>query len=31
VINAICNALGIKDVPMPATPFTVWQAARQAA
>jgi carbon-monoxide dehydrogenase large subunit len=31
VINAICNALGVKDVPMPATPFTVWQAARQAA
>ena len=29
-INAICNALGVKDVPMPATPFTVWQAARQA-
>ncbi|MBQ0961115.1 xanthine dehydrogenase family protein molybdopterin-binding subunit [Ideonella sp. 4Y11] len=27
VINAICNALGVKDVPMPATPFTVWKAA----
>ena len=26
VINAICNALGVKDVPMPATPFAVWQA-----
>ena len=31
VINAICNALGVKDVPMPATPYTVWQAARAAA
>lgn len=28
VINAICDALGVKDVPMPATPFTVWRAAR---
>lgn len=28
VINAICDALGVKDVPMPATPHTVWQAAR---
>ncbi len=28
VINAICHALGVKDVPMPATPFTVWKAAR---
>jgi carbon-monoxide dehydrogenase large subunit len=31
VINAICDALGVKDVPMPATPYTVWkivQAAR---
>ena len=28
VINAICNALGVKDVPMPATPYTVWKAAR---
>lgn len=27
VINAICHALGVKDVPMPATPFTVWKAA----
>lgn len=26
VINAICDALGLKDVPMPATPHTVWQA-----
>ena len=30
VINAICHALGVKDVPMPATPFVVWQAARAA-
>jgi len=30
VINAICHALGVKDVPMPATPYTVWQAARGA-
>jgi carbon-monoxide dehydrogenase large subunit len=29
VINAICDALGVKDVPMPATPYTVWQAARR--
>jgi len=28
VINAICNALAVKDVPMPATPHTVWKAAR---
>ncbi len=26
VINAICHALGVKDVPMPATPHTVWKA-----
>ena len=25
VINAICHALGVDDVPMPATPHTVWQ------
>ncbi len=31
VINAICNALGIKDLAMPATPYTVWQAAQAAA
>ena len=30
VINAICNALGIKDMPMPASPFAVWQAAQNA-
>ncbi|UUX96093.1 xanthine dehydrogenase family protein molybdopterin-binding subunit [Aquabacterium sp. J223] len=28
VINAICDALGVPDIPMPATPYTVWQAAR---
>ncbi len=26
VINAICHALGLKDMPMPATPHTVWKA-----
>jgi aerobic carbon-monoxide dehydrogenase large subunit len=26
VINAITDALGVRDVPMPATPLTVWQA-----
>ncbi|MEY4747805.1 MAG: carbon monoxide dehydrogenase large chain CoxL [Pseudomonadota bacterium] len=31
VINAICSALGVKDVPMPATPHIVWQAARSSA
>jgi len=31
VINAICNAIGVKDLPMPATPHTVWQAIRAAA
>jgi carbon-monoxide dehydrogenase large subunit len=30
VINAICNALGVKDVPMPATPYTVQEAAQAA-
>ena len=30
VINAICHALGVKDMPMPATPFAVWTAARSA-
>ena len=28
VINAICHALGVKDVPMPATPHTVWNVIR---
>ncbi|WP_088280628.1 xanthine dehydrogenase family protein molybdopterin-binding subunit [Ideonella sp. A 288] len=31
VINAICHALGVKDVPMPASPYTVWKAAQAAA
>ncbi len=30
IINAICNALGVKDVPMPATPYAVWTAAKSA-
>jgi len=30
VINAICDAIGVKDVPMPATPHTVWQAMQAA-
>jgi carbon-monoxide dehydrogenase large subunit len=31
VINAICHALGVKDVPMPASPHTVWMAVQAAA
>ena len=31
VMNAICHALGVPDVPMPATPHAVWQAAQAAA
>jgi carbon-monoxide dehydrogenase large subunit len=27
LMNAVCDALGVKDVPMPASPFTVWKAA----
>lgn len=30
VINAICDALGLKDIAMPATPHTVWQAIQSA-
>ena len=30
VINAICDAIGTKNVPMPATPLAVWQAMRAA-
>ncbi|MEJ5999817.1 xanthine dehydrogenase family protein molybdopterin-binding subunit [Paucibacter soli] len=30
VINAICNAIGVKDVPMPATPHAVWMAIQSA-
>jgi carbon-monoxide dehydrogenase large subunit len=29
LINAITDALGIKDIPMPATPQTVWRALQQ--
>ena len=31
LINAICDALGIKALPMPASPYTVWRAAQQGA
>ena len=31
VMNAITDALGVKDVPMPATPHTVWQTIQQGA
>jgi len=31
LINAVCNALGVKDVPMPASPYNVWKAAQAAA
>jgi carbon-monoxide dehydrogenase large subunit len=30
LINAICNALGVKDVPMPASPYNVWKVAQAA-
>jgi aerobic carbon-monoxide dehydrogenase large subunit len=30
VINAVCNAIGVKSVEMPATPNAVWQAMRAA-
>ncbi|MFT7776476.1 xanthine dehydrogenase family protein molybdopterin-binding subunit [Roseateles sp.] len=30
VINAICNAIGVRDLPMPATPCTVWTALQSA-
>ncbi len=29
LMNAICDALGVKDVPMPASPFHVWRAAQE--
>jgi carbon-monoxide dehydrogenase large subunit len=29
VINAICDALGVRDVRMPASPFHVWQALQE--
>jgi carbon-monoxide dehydrogenase large subunit len=28
LINAVCNAIGVHDVPMPATSYTVWKAMR---
>mgnify|MGYP005812553931 CR=1 FL=1 len=31
LINAICHALGVKDMPMPASPHQVWKAAQAAA
>ena len=31
LINAICHALGVKDVPMPASPYNVWKVAQAAA
>ncbi|HEY8876019.1 MAG TPA: molybdopterin cofactor-binding domain-containing protein, partial [Roseateles sp.] len=30
VMNAICDAIGVKDLPMPATPCTVWTALQSA-
>jgi carbon-monoxide dehydrogenase large subunit len=29
-MNAVCNAIGVKDLPMPATPCTVWTALQSA-
>jgi carbon-monoxide dehydrogenase large subunit len=29
LINAITDALGVKDIAMPATPQTVWRALQQ--
>jgi carbon-monoxide dehydrogenase large subunit len=31
LINAVCHALGLKDVPMPASPHNVWKAIQAAA
>ena len=31
VINAVCHALGIKDMPMPASPHNVWKAIQASA
>jgi carbon-monoxide dehydrogenase large subunit len=28
VINALCDALGVDDVPMPATPQRIWEILR---
>jgi carbon-monoxide dehydrogenase large subunit len=30
VINAICDAIGVKDIEMPATPERVWRAMQKA-
>jgi carbon-monoxide dehydrogenase large subunit len=30
IINALCHALGVTDIEMPATPQRVWQALQQA-
>ena len=29
-MNAVCDALGVKDMPMPASPYNVWKALNQA-
>ena len=31
VMNALTDALGVKDLPMPATPEVVWRAAQRTA
>jgi aerobic carbon-monoxide dehydrogenase large subunit len=31
LINAVCHALGVKDVPMPASPHNVWKAIQASA
>jgi carbon-monoxide dehydrogenase large subunit len=28
LINAVCNAIGVHDVPMPASPYNVWKSMR---
>jgi carbon-monoxide dehydrogenase large subunit len=28
LINAVCDAIGVHDIPMPATPYAVWKAMR---
>jgi carbon-monoxide dehydrogenase large subunit len=30
LINAVCNAIGVKDLPMPASPYNVWRAVQAA-
>jgi carbon-monoxide dehydrogenase large subunit len=29
VVNALCDALGVEDLPMPATPAVVWSALKR--